>query len=126
MGIKIVVSIGLVAMIVVMALLNMTNPTTAGLLGVLVFFVGAYVFSMCLFYVLLAITKSMIIRFVSEGRRTVVESIPKSKLYYYSTVTALMPVIFLGMQSVGEVGVFEMTLLGIFEILACFFIHKRY
>ena len=126
MGIKIVVSIGLVAIIAVMTLLNMTNPTTAGPLGILVFFIGAYVFCMCLFYALLVIAKSMIIRFVSEGRRTVIASVPQSKLYYYATVTALVPVIFLGMQSVGEVGIFEVILLGLFETLACFFIHKRY
>lgn len=126
MGINIVISIGVVAIVAVMALLNMTNPTTAGPLGILVFFIGAYVFCMCLFYVLLVTAKRMTLRFVSEGKRAVIESVPQSKLYYYSTVTALVPVIFLGMQSVGEVGVFEVVLLGIFEVLACFFIHKRY
>jgi len=48
------------------------------------------------------------------------------KLYYYATVVALSPVIYVGMQSVGGAGVFEIILLFIFEMLACFFVHKKY
>lgn len=126
MWVKIVALVGIVAILAVMVLLSLTNPTTAGPLGILMFFVGTYVFFMCLFYVLLLTFKNTVVRFVGEGRRVVVESIPRIKLYYYSTVTALVPVIFLGMQSVGDVGIFEVILLGLFEVLACFFIHKRY
>ena len=48
------------------------------------------------------------------------------KDYYYSTAIALSPTIYIGMQSMGDVGVFEIALLVIFELLACFFIYKRY
>ena len=38
-----------------------------------------------------------------------------------STVVSLAPVIYVGMQSMGDVGIFEILLLGVFELLACFF-----
>ena len=39
---------------------------------------------------------------------------------------SLAPTIYVGMQSMGGVGFFEVMLLAIFELLVCFFIHKRY
>ena len=49
-----------------------------------------------------------------------------NKSYYYSTVVALVPVIYVGMQSVGGAGLFEIVLLSLFEVLACFYVYKRY
>jgi len=58
--------------------------------------------------------------------RACIYCLSKYKIYYYSTMISLAPTIYVGMQSMGGVGFFEVMLLAIFELLVCFFIHKRY
>ena len=66
-------------------------------------------------------------RFVREKNQIQLANTPSNnKSYYYSTVVALVPVIYVGMQSVGGAGLFEIVLLSLFEVLACFYVYKRY
>ena len=123
----IVITIGVVMASVSLGLMNLTTPDTVGPLGVLAFFVCLYIAIVCLLYIiLLALLRGLgkIIRSAKYGM--VIEQITGWKLYYYASVLALAPVILLGMQSVGEVGVLEIGLLILFETLACFYITKRF
>jgi hypothetical protein len=45
--------------------------------------------------------------------------------YYFSSVIALAPVIVIGMQSVGEVGFYDLLLVVIFVSIGCVYIAKR-
>ena len=120
---KIISFIALVALILIAVILNATNPSSAGPFGILAFFVCLYVLFICLTYVVFLTSERIAAKFFNfKNSRN--ES--KYKTYYYSTVISLASVIYVGMQSMGDVGIFEILLLGVFELLACFFIHKRY
>ena len=123
MGMKIISFIALVALILTAVILNATNPSSAGPFGILAFFVCLYVLFICLTYVVFLTSERIAAKFLNfKNSRN--ES--KYKTYYYSAVISLASVIYMGMQSMGDVGIFEILLLGMFELLACFFIHKRY
>ncbi len=48
------------------------------------------------------------------------------KLYYFSSVLALAPVILLGVQSIGGIKLFDACLVAIFEVIACLYVYKRF
>lgn len=127
MGVKVAAGMLILSVIVITVIVNITTPSAIGPLGILVFFISAYSFFMGLFYILLFFLRQIIIRLkISPARKVAIESIGGAKLYYYATVLALFPVIYIGIQSMGSVGVFEVTLLTLFEVIACFFVFKRY
>ena len=66
MGIKVAVMVGMPMAIVVALILSMTNPTAVGPLGVLAFFACAYLFFVCLFFVLIVLVQRIIARFARE------------------------------------------------------------
>ena len=45
--------------------------------------------------------------------------------YSYALVLALAPVIFVASASIGRAGVYEIVLVAIFEIIACFYVAKH-
>ena len=120
---KIFSFIALVALILTAVILNATSPSSAGPLGILVFFVCLYALFICLTYIAIVMSRQVVARFFVKKS---ISETSQYKDYYYSTVIALSPTIYIGMQSMGDVGVFEIALLVIFELLACFFIYKRY
>lgn len=48
-----------------------------------------------------------------------------SRAYYFSSVLSLGPVMLVGMQSVGGVGVYESGLVILFTLIGCIYIAKR-
>ena len=62
----------------------------------------------------------------SGGVRRWVEALSHTKIYYYTTALALAPVVLLGMASVGRIGGLDVLLVILFEILACFYISRRF
>lgn len=123
MGIRIVSLIALVATIFIAVLLNATNPSSAGPFGILAFFTCSYILFICIVYVIFLVSERIAANFFNFNK---VSEKSKYKIYYYSTMISLAPTIYVGMQSMGSVGFFEVMLLAIFELLVCFFIHKRY
>ena len=45
--------------------------------------------------------------------------------YYFSTVLAAAPVMLIGLQSVGSVGIYEFILVMLFVVIGCVYIAKR-
>lgn len=123
MGIRIVSLIALVATICIAVLLNATNPSSAGPFGILAFFTCLYILFICIVYVIFLVSERIAANFFNFNK---ISEKSKYKIYYYSTMISLAPTIYVGMQSMGSVGFFEVMLLAIFELLVCFFIHKRY
>lgn len=123
MGIRIVSFIALVATIFIAVLLNATNPSSAGPFGILAFFTCLYILFICIVYVIFLVSERIAANFFNFNK---ISDKSKYKIYYYSTMISLAPTIYVGMQSMGGVGFFEVMLLAIFELLVCFFIHKRY
>jgi hypothetical protein len=115
-----------VATFLLIVLLYATKPATIGPLGILIVFILMYVSVLGVLTFLLYGT-SRIIHKVSASF-TVKKPLPKlslNKSYYFSSVVALAPVMFVAMQSVGEVGIYEVLLVALFVIIACVYIAKR-
>lgn len=123
MGIKIASLVAVMAAVIAAVILNVTSPISAGPLGILALFICLYVLFICVSYIVIVVSRRLVVRFFNS--KFVAERSYR-KVYYYSTVVALAPTVYVGMQSMGDVGIFEAVLLVIFELLACFFIHKRY
>ena len=47
------------------------------------------------------------------------------RAYYFSTVLAAAPVMLVGLQSVTSVGIYEVLLVALFEVVACIYIGRR-
>jgi hypothetical protein len=115
-----------VATFLLVVLLYATKPATIGPLGILIVFILMYVSVLGVLTFLLYGT-SKIIHKVSASF-TVKKPLPQlslNKSYYFSSVVALAPVMFVAMQSVGEVGIYEVLLVVLFVVIACVYIAKR-
>lgn len=47
------------------------------------------------------------------------------RAYYFSTVIAAAPVMLIGLQSVGSIGIYEILLVALFTVVGCIYISKR-
>jgi hypothetical protein len=123
---KIILITTVVNLCLLTVLLNITTPATAGPFGILVIFVFAYLSSLgVVTYLIYGISR--IVAYLSTAfmarRPFVVLTFKRS--YYYSTVIAAVPVLLIGLQSVGAVGVYEFSLVLIFVIIGCLYVSKR-
>lgn len=127
MGQLTILIIGVVTALALLLLMNLTSPSTAGPLGILAVFLLLYVTSVSFIYLVLRNVTVFLAKVSRPGLlKLALEGTSPLKLYYYSSILALSPVILLGMQSVGGVRWMDLTLLIVFEILACFYIYKRF
>lgn len=112
---RLILLICLVSTIVLVAMLNFTNPTDVGPLGVLVFFTAIYavVFGLATWIIWL-FRKTM-------GKRQGM----RRKDYCYGMIMAFGPIMMLLMQSFGTLSVFTVLLVGIFVFLGCFLVSRR-
>ncbi len=123
---KIIVVSTIAASILLLLVLQITNPSTAGPLGLLaVFFLLYIVILGCMTEVLLL--GSYLLSVV--GRRLMTKRPPKrlslAKSYYFSTVLSLGPIIALAMQSIGSLHLYELALITIFLVIGILYVAKR-
>lgn len=120
---KVIFAITLVSLCLLGIMLATTTPATAGPFGLLLIFVTAYLSCLGLIsFFLYGISR--VIGYILPGRSSTVISFKKA--YYYSTVLAAVPVMLLGLQSVGAVGIYELALLAVFVIIGIIYITKRF
>jgi hypothetical protein len=122
-----IVTVSVIAAIAILALVfSTTEPATVGPLGILIVFILLYVSVLgVLTFLLYGGSKA-----ISKAAKSFTVKKPFTPLtlrraYYFSSVIALAPVMMLGMQSVGSIGVYEVLLILIFELIACIYIAKR-
>ena len=124
---RIAVGIGSISLIIAGLMLTMTRPGEVGPFGVLAFFVLLYLSAGSIIYMLLTGIIYVLMRVLPPGSlRLWLENVSHTKVYYYTTVLALAPVVLLGMASVGSIGGLDIVLVVLFEILACFYISRRF
>lgn len=114
------------AIIVLVILLETTNPSSAGPLGILVLFVVMYTLVLGLltyFFMFGSRVISRIARMIKT--RKPIEPLSMMHAYYYASVISLAPIMFLGMRSVGDLGIVEVLLVGVFIFAACVYIRRR-
>jgi hypothetical protein len=123
---KLIIIITLVSLCLLVILLNMTTPATAGPFGILAIFIFAYLSSLGVMTVLLyGAGKGLNRLSLLFMTRKPFEPLTLSRAYYYSTVVALAPIMIIGLQSVGEVTIYELLLVALFVLIGCLYITKR-
>lgn len=120
---KIAITIGCVAALTVLLIINMTTPSSIGPFGVLLLLFSLYVTLTSALYILLRFLFSVLHLSKSADNNKSRQDI---RLYYFSSVLALAPVILLGIQSIGGIKLFDICLVVIFEVIACLYVYKRF
>lgn len=114
------------AVVALWVMLQITAPSTAGPLGVLLIFIFLYVLVLGLLtFLLFGISRVFIKLLLLISPRRPRQSLTLMRSYYFSSVVALAPIILIGMQSVGGVSGYDVVLVLLFIIIACFYISKR-
>ena len=124
---KIIISIITVASFCgLVFLLITTTPVTAGPFGILAIFVLAYLVLIGLvaffLYGMSRIIAHLSVAFISKKPFIALDF---KQSYYYSTVIAAAPIMLIGLQSVGSVGIYEYILMLFFIVIGCLYVSKR-
>ncbi len=113
----------LIAFALLSALLQSTSPSTIHPLGILVIFILFYVLALGVLTFLLYATGQVVARFMKHARDS--QKMTMHRAYYFASVLALAPVMYVGVRSIGHTGIYELVLIIAFEVIACFYIAKR-
>lgn len=115
-----------IAVMLLIILLQTTTPATIGPLGILIVFILMYVSVLCALTFLLYTGSGVMAKLSSSVTlKRPLQQLSLGKSYYFSSVIALAPVMLVGMQSVGEVGFYEVVLIILFIAISCVYIAKR-
>lgn len=122
-----VIAIGSVfAVIGLLVVFQMTTPSEIGPLGILLVFVLMYIAALGgLTFLILGVNKVVVKISSSYLMNKKSSTMSMSKAYYFASVIALAPVMIIGMQSVGQVGVYELLLVMLFLAIACIYVARR-
>jgi hypothetical protein len=123
---KFIATSGVIAIVILAIILQTTTPATIGPLGLLFVFILLYVaaLSALTFFIFgLSLVAARVA--ASLTVRKPLQALNLRQAYYYGSVVGLVPVMLLGMQSVGAVGIYEAILILVFAALGCVYIAKR-
>ena len=123
---KIILITTILSLCLLIVLLNVTTPVIAGPLGILAIFIFAYLSLLGLVTYFLY-WSNRLIRYLSKflALRKPLNKLVFKRAYYYSTILAAAPIMLIGLQSVGSIGVYEIFLVSIFVIIGCLYVSKR-
>jgi hypothetical protein len=123
---KIIAASTVIAGIILIIMLQLTNPSTVGPLGLLAVFFLLYIVILGALTELLWVGSHMV---QAVGRRFTSKRPPRKlslqKAYYYSSVLALGPIMSLAMLSIGSFGFYEMILIIVFLAAALLYVSRR-
>lgn len=123
---RIIILSVIVATTVLVVLLFGTEPATIGPVGMLIIFILMYISALGVVTFLLYGGSRILSKIASSFTvKKPMNAMSFRRAYYFSSVLALAPVMIIGLQSVGGVGVYELLLIGLFELIACIYIAKR-
>lgn len=111
---RLMILISLVAVIIILAMINLTTPTSVGPLGVLVFFTMIYI-------VIFGVVNLFVEIFMKAKEKKGGER----KNHYYAATIAFGPIMLLLVQSFGSLSVVTIAGVAVFVVLGCFIISKR-
>lgn len=115
-----------VAAVFLLLLLQTTNPSAAGPLGLLAVFFLVYIIILGVVTELLWLGSHI---FQSAARRFTSKRPPGNlslaRAYYFSTVLALGPVMVLALRSIGSFGLYEGCLIVVFMVISLLYISRR-
>ena len=105
------------------ALMQSTSPSTIHPLGILIVFILLYVVALGVATFFVYWGQRIVRRYILRLKRR--EPITLRAAYLYASVLALAPVMFAGISSIGRTNGYEIMLIILFEIIACFYIAKQ-
>lgn len=111
---RLMLLLSLLAVIIILAMINLTTPTSVGPLGVLVFFTMIYV-------VIYGVVNLIVVAFMKANGKKGGEK----KNRYYSAMISFGPIMLLLIQSFGSLSVITVAMVMVFVALGCFVINKR-
>jgi hypothetical protein len=118
--------ITLVSLCLLTLMLMTTTPASVGPFGLLLIFISAYLTSLGLIsFFLYGISRVIVYASAGFTMRRPLQPMSFRRAYYYSTILAAAPVMLVGLQSVGAIGIYEVILVIIFEVIGCLYITKR-
>jgi hypothetical protein len=123
---KFIATSGVIAIVILAIILQTTTPATIGPLGLLFVFILLYVAALsALTFFIFGLSRVAARVAASLTVRKPLQALNLRQAYYYGSVVGLVPVMLLGMQSVGAVGIYEAILILVFAALGCVYIAKR-
>lgn len=122
---KIIALSSMVALVAVVFILYLTTPATIGPFGIFILFVLLYVGVVGLFTFVLFLGSRALTKIMSLITKRIIAPFTLMDAYYFASVIALGPVMIVGMQSVGQVGAYEVVLVGLFTLVGCIYIAKK-
>lgn len=120
---RIVAITTLVAFVILSALMHTTSPSTIHPIGILLVFILFYLLALGMLAFFIFWAWNAVLGFKKKNRLE--QSFPFREAYYYASVLALAPVLLVGMRSIGRGSMWDVLLVIIFEVVACFYITKR-
>jgi len=123
---RVIAIITVVSLCLLTLMLTTTTPASVGPFGLLLIFITAYLTSLGLVsFFLYGVSRVFVYASSGFTMRKPLQPLSFRKSYYFSTVLAAAPVMLIGLQSVGSVGIYEFILVVIFEVIGCLYIAKR-
>jgi hypothetical protein len=123
---KLIFIFTVIGICLVVVLLNVTTPVSAGPFGILIIFISGYVSLLGIISYFLYVGSRVAARLSTALiTKKPFEPLSFKRSYYFSTVVASAPIMLIGLQSVGTVGVYELLLIVIFVIIGCLYVSKR-
>ena len=118
--------ITVVSLCLLTLMLVTTTPASAGPFGLLLIFISAYLTCLGLIsFFLYGISRVIVYASAGFTMRRPIQPMSFRRAYYFSTILAAAPVMLVGLQSVGAIGIYEFVLVVVFEIIGCIYITKR-
>ena len=120
---RILAVVTLVAFVLLSALLQSTSPSTIHPIGILIVFILFYLLALGVLTFFVYTFSNLIRRLTRNAHQKKGTTLKQS--YFYASVLALAPVMLVGMKSIGRANGYEVALVLIFEVVACFYISKQ-
>jgi Na+/proline symporter len=114
------------AFVLLSALLHTTTPSTIHPVGILLAFVLIYVLALGALTFLLFAVWRIILPTIRRTKTVPSNEVALRRAYLYASVLALAPVMIIAMKSIGQSSTYEVVLVVLFEVVACFYISKQH
>lgn len=122
----ITITLTILSLCLLIILLNITTPTTAGPFGILIIFIFAYIAILGITtYMVFAVSRLILKISIIFISRKPYQPLTLRMSYYYSTIIAAVPILIIGLQSVGSMGLYETGLIALFTLIGLLYISKR-
>ena len=112
-----------VAFVLLSAIMQSTSPSAIHPMVILFVFILLYVLALGVLTFFVYTFSNLIRRLTRNAHQKKGTTLKQS--YFYASVLALAPVMLVGMKSIGRANGYEVALVLIFEVVACFYISKQ-